>query len=256
MNQDFQKKLKQLSNIKNKHRNKEFVVIGGGPSIEHISGDNKLFNNKITIACNFKKSDIQADYHLLHDPLAIMWWKKNNVDLESNLVFSDICKNYNLYNSHKNPDKMKIALNTSHIRDRWLGDVPLVEYLNQISFLARNKDTSFYYVESPFYKFYENFNMKKTKNRISEKWYGSGFLAIDTAIYLGAKKIYLVGFDGGQNHSYENNPSHRHFRMKNRNITHWNQHRERIKQIKKEVSLVLVNSHYSIYNDLIEGVRI
>ena len=81
-------------------------------------------------------------------------------------------------------------------------------------------------------------------------------LAIETAVYLGASKIYLVGFDGGQNHSYDNNPSHRHFKMKNRSMSHWNQHRDKIKQLKKEVSLVLVNPQYSIYNDLIQGVKI
>ena len=255
MNNSFSKKIKKINSIKGKHKDCEFVVFGGGPSIEKIN-NLRFLNNKVVISCNYKKNNIKADYHLLHDPLSIMWWEKNNVDANnSNLIFSDICVQYLEYNdSNINKNEKIIALNKTHVRDRWLGDVPLQEYLNQLTYLSRKSNKNFYYLNSPFYKFKEKFGIGVENNAVADKWYGSGFLAIETAIYLGAKKVYLVGFDGGQSHSYENNPSDRHYRMKNKTLYHWQPHTSHLKSLSKKVEIILVNPEYSIYNGYTTGV--
>ena len=87
-------------------------------------------------------------------------------------------------------------------------------------------------------------------------WYGSGFLLIDLALFLGASKIFLAGFDGGQSHSYKNYPSDRHYRMKNRTLSHWHQHRGRLSELSKKTEIILVNPEYSVYNGIVQGVNL
>ena len=186
-----------------------------------------------------------------------MWWKKNNVDIEkSKVIFSDICLNYQKYNSDgkgKNP----VALNPAHVRDEWLGDIPVQEYLSQMINSAKTTEDKFFYLVSPFYRLKERHNIVDENNSISMKgWYGSGFLLIDLSLFLGASRIFLVGFDGGQSHSYENNPSDRHYRMKNRNITHWYQHRSRLYELSQKTEIILVNPEQSVYNGTVQGVKI
>lgn len=255
----FRATIQQVSELKSSRQGEEFVVFGGGPSIEDFRRQNKDFlKDKVTLCCNYKMDFIKADYHMLHDPLSIMWWRKNNVDLEnSKIILSDICINYDKYNTTENIKKNPVALNQTHVRDEWLGDIPLQEYISEMMHNTKDRKDKFYYVVSPFYKLKERHGVFDESNDISMKgWYGSGFLLIDLALFLGASKIFLVGFDGGQSHSYENNPSDRHYRMKNRNITHWHQHRERLSKLREKTKIFLVNPENSVYNGIVQGVKI
>ena len=260
----FRKDILEIKKLKGLHKDKECVIFGGGPSIDNINLENSFFDSKKILTCNFKKKGLKADYHMLHDPLSIMWWQKNNVDLEtSNLLFSDIVLSFEERNSSEISKRNKhSALNSSHVRDRWLGDVPIKEYLEQI-YLVKEKlksKNNFYVFESPFWKLRKILQNHKIdiENMISDKWYGSGFLLIECAIYFGFKKIYLSGFDGGQHHNYENHPSQRHYHMKNRNLSFWNQHGERLNYLKEKfkVDIKLINSPNSIYNKFIEEINI
>ena len=257
MIKEFKSKISGIHSLREKHKGKEFVVFGGGPTIENFRNHNGFLDDKIVLCCNYKMDFINADYHMLHDPLSVMWWKKNNVDIEkSKVIFSDICLNYQKYNSDgkgKNP----VALNPTHVRDEWLGDIPVQEYLSQMINCAKTSEDKFFYLVSPFYRLKERHNIVDENNSISMKgWYGSGFLLIDLALFLGASRIFLVGFDGGQSHSYENNPSDRHYRMKNRNITHWYQHRSRLYELSQKTEIILVNPEQSVYNGIVQGVKI
>ena len=75
MIKEFKSKISGIHSLREKHKGKEFVVFGGGPTIENFRNHNGFLDDKIVLCCNYKMDFINADYHMLHDPLSVMWWK-------------------------------------------------------------------------------------------------------------------------------------------------------------------------------------
>lgn len=231
-----------LDSIKDKHLGKEFVIVGGGPSTSNYPD---LFSKeKIVIGCNFRPNHINLNYHVLHDPLSLMWNKKNNVDfLKSSVIFSQFITCVSDHNKNqKVVSGPYYSPNPNNMRDFWVGDVPVKEYLDSVLLIKDRKEIFGATSCSP--NCLEQYGPK-----IGDRWINTGFWCIDLAKYLGASKIYLTGFDGNSNHSYDHPQSDRLERMKNRSYdSHYIHFVRRMDEIKKDIQIELINCEESMYN--------
>jgi hypothetical protein len=203
-----------IVHTRNMYANGTFAVIGGGQSALSVPAD--FLVDKISIAVNYRPPNLKADFHILHDPLSLMWIFKNNVDVHnSSIILNERIHSYDRHNEHSDMrgwEDQWFSPNKNNFRDIWVGDIPVNEYLLYLveMWLLFGKDIGkhIYRAISPAPTPYSK------KPDIGNKWYSTGVWAIETAIYMGAKKIYLIGFDGGHGHCYSHPIYERILRVK------------------------------------------
>jgi hypothetical protein len=240
-----------LKNYGNVHHREDFVIIGGGPSTKNLPSS--FLDGKITIGCNHRPTHLRFDYHVLHDPLALMYWKKNNVDMNhSDIIFSHLITRFDEHIKSKqdnlNNSQYLYAEDDNNFRDNWVGDIPILEYLHEFLYLYEKPES---WKDSRIYEAGSNCPHVSNHNIevIGNIWMNSGFWCIDIAKHLEAKKIYLSGFDGGSTHNYSHPQSDRLTTAKNRNYgNHYVHFVNKMNQFNKDCELVLVNNSDSIYN--------
>ena len=224
----------------------DLVIVGGGPSSENLGQD--FTKDRIVLGCNYRNPNNKYDYHLLHDPLAIMWYKKNNVDLtSSNMILSQLITEVCSHNKNKQSlsHERGFALNPKNHRDVWVGDIPVSEYLNAMIYEWSDlgRPNKIYKASSPSPE-----TSIVCDDIIGTKWYNAGLWCIELAMYFGAGRIFLSGFDGGQKHNYSHPPSDRIVTAKNRTSHDYLPYVNRMNEFKQQIDISLVNTDHSMYD--------
>jgi len=238
--------LNDIRDLEGSLLDKQIVIVGGGPSSVNLK--NSFISDKIVLGCNYRNIDTRFDYHVLHDPLSLMWYKKNNVNLqESSIIFSQMITEVSAHNSNKDRlcHERGFSLNPLHHRDVWVGDIPVSEYLDALicEWNDLNRPNKIYVANSPTPE--TTFDAEMI---IGSKWYSTGIWCIELAMFFGASKIYLSGFDGGATHKYFHPQSDRLVTTKRRTINDYYPHAVRVKELSKNVEIALVNTDSSIYD--------
>jgi len=234
------------------------VIIGGGPSAKDLPSN--FIEDKITIGCNYRIPRIRCDYHVLHDPLAVMWYKKNNLDLTtSSLILSHLTTQVDRHNSYKYESdhgwpEHEFSLNPHNMRDVWVGDIPVKEYLNTIliEWEELDKPHPIYQAMTPCPSPYD----KSNELLVGEGWTNTGVWCIELAIYMGVDKIYLSGFDGGLTHHYAHYASDRLDKGKNRDRNFYMGYNAKMQSLRNKVEIVLLNTSDSVYSHSLDKINI
>tara|TARA_Y100000034_G_scaffold40406_2_gene49827 strand:+ start:7830 stop:8567 length:738 start_codon:yes stop_codon:yes gene_type:complete len=238
--------LSEIKDLKGSMFDEDIVIVGGGPSSLNLNCE--FINNKVVLGCNYRNINIRFDYHVLHDPLSLMWYKKNNVDLKiSTVIFSQLITNIKSHNSNKGSMHRErgFSLNPSCHRDVWVGDIPVCEYFNALvcEWNDINRPNKLYSANSPTPE-----TTHISDSIIGSKWFNTGIWCIELAIYFGVSTIYLSGFDGGPAHEYFHPPSDRLVTTKKRTISDYYPYAQRVKELQDDVEIILVNTSNSIYD--------
>lgn len=205
--------IRNINELKNTHANEDFLVVGGGRSSSINTDVN--FNKYTIVGCNYRPIHIPFDYHMLHDPLSVMWNKKNNVCVRtSSLIFSQMVLHPNMQGGQSQ------SLNPMNHRDSWVGDIPVLEYLHSIlhqwSGCVKRKKLYQIHTKCPETDFcLEEYCISKNP------WHNSGFLCADLAAHMGAKSISFLGVDFDSKHSYFHPVSDRMVKIKKRDFRHY-----------------------------------
>ncbi len=158
--------------LKNKHKGKRCFIIGNGPSLKNHDL-NKLTNEHVFTVNYMMKSDyfkvLNPDYHLFFDPIVFGLNPKNKDDKEKiDLIDKTL---------ESNPDLNYI--------------IPYRRRLNFIKLFPNHKFTFIYN-----YKIYTPLLKKASSlHRITPGFQNVIIYAINTALYMGFKEIYLLGVD-------------------------------------------------------------
>jgi len=224
----------------------DLVIVGGGPSSENLGKE--FTKSRVVLGCNYRQPQNRYDLHLLHDPLAIMWYKKNNVDLStSHMILSQLITEVESHNGNREKfeHERQFALNPLHHRDVWVGDIPVNEYLNALTYEweSLGRKNKIYKASSPTPE-----TTVSVGDVIGERWFNAGLWCIKLAQYFGAGRVFLSGFDGGQSHNYSHPPSSRIVTAKNRTRHDYIPYAHHMNDLKAEIDIFLVNTENSLYD--------
>ena len=158
--------------LKDVHKGKRCFIIGNGPSLKHHDL-NKLTNEYVFTVNYMMKSDcfkiLNSNYHLFFDPIVF--------DL----------------NPEKEDDKEKLELIAK--TNKTNPDMTyIIPYRRRTSFLKLFPDHKFVFIYN--YKTYTPLLKKSSSlHRITPGFQNVIVYAINTALYMGFKEIYLLGVD-------------------------------------------------------------
>ncbi len=158
--------------LKDLHKGKRCFIIGNGPSLKHYDL-NKLTNELVFTVNYMMKSDyfkiLDSNYHLFFDPI----------------IFG--------LNPEKEDDKENIEL-ISKTKETNPDMTYIIPYRRRKNFLKLFPDHKFFFIYN--YKTYTPLLKKASHlHRITPGFQNVIVYAINTALYMGIKEIYLLGVD-------------------------------------------------------------
>lgn len=168
----LRREMSKNKKIKDSHKGKRCFIVGNGPSLKHHDL-NKLTNEFVFTVNYMMKSDdfktLDSNYHLFFDPI----------------VFG--------LNPDKKDDKGKIEL-IAKTNETNPDMTYIIPYRRRSNFLKLFPDHKFTFVYN--YKTYTP-QLKKASalHRITPGFQNVIVYAINTALYMGFKEIYLLGVD-------------------------------------------------------------
>ncbi len=169
---NLRKEMSRNRKLQNKHQGKRCFIVGNGPSLKH-NDLNKLTNEHVFTVNYMMKSDnfktLNPKYHLFFDPIV-----------------------FNL-NPEKEDDKEKIEL-IAKTEETNPDMTYIIPYRRRTNFLKLFPDHKFVFIYN--YKTYTPVLKKASHlHRITPGFQNVIVYAINTALYMGFKEIYLLGVD-------------------------------------------------------------
>ena len=171
-NKDLRAELNRTKELSNKHQDQRCFIVGNGPSLKHH--DLTKLTDEVVFTVNYMmKSDnfktLNSDYHLFFDPIVF--------GLDPNVK----------------EDKEKIDLINSTLESN--RDMTyIIPYRRRINFIKLFPNHKFKFIYN--YKTFTPQLKKVSKlHSITPGFQNVIIYAINTAIYMGFKEIYLIGVD-------------------------------------------------------------
>ena len=169
---NLRKEMSKNSELQNKHKGKRCFIVGNGPSLKHYDL-NKLTNEYVFTVNYMMKSDdfktLNPNYHLFFDPI----------------VFG--------LNPEKEDDNKIIELIASTLESN-ASMTYIIPYRRRSNFDELFPNHKFIYIYN--YKTYTPLLKKSASlHRITPGFQNVILYAINSAIYMGFKEIYLMGVD-------------------------------------------------------------
>lgn len=190
------------SNAAIRYHGMDFVVLGGGPSLN--SFDFSFCEDKVTIGVNAIGRIYHPLFCYLHDPWAVNESQGYINISRSNLILSNIILEWRKWQRIFHPDRNPEIWTTPWGEDLDVGACidPLIQEYSSSGGHSDHKEL--YSICSGHYA--RTRDEAEKFGHLYHNMVSAGIEAIDFAIELGAKHVYLIGFDG-----YSADPSRDHF---------------------------------------------
>lgn len=169
LNHDY-RLIKNNASLRNLHLNKDFVVIGSGPSLKRF--DPNFLENKKSITLCGANLNLKGNYYI-PDSTPYGWNNlRSSIDISQNVLMP-----YTFYNDIFNK-KLSLLENFKYIF---------------ISYIASTIKFKWYQSAFPYFL---KWKIEEKKFIPTNTGAQSAALGVSIAIIMGAKKIYLIGVDG------------------------------------------------------------
>lgn len=169
---DLRQELSRTKKLQNKHKGERCFIVGNGPSLKYHDLNQLTEERVFTVNYMMKSKDfkiLNSDYHLFFDPVVFELKPKVKEDKERIDMIHSTLKS--------NPDLTYI-----------------IPYRRRANFMNLFPNHKFKFIYN--YKTYTPHQTKTSQlHRITPGFQNVIIYAINTAIYMGFKEIYLLGVD-------------------------------------------------------------